>query len=412
VDDLAAATGTPAFVYSAARLRKNARALVDALRPPPPLRLRVAYSTKTAAEPGILELLAGEGLGAEVACRHELELARRAGFSGQDMILDGPAHTADLVARAVEVGVRAIKVDSLDQLRLVESAAGDRPVAVCLRLRAPRGRWLSGPAEGLARRFGIERRGLEEALRAVAASERLTLLGLAVHVGSQITDPAVYDQAVDLLARASLRATSIGLGPREINIGGGFPSPSLGSTSPVGMLRGLLGGGTSQVPPIERFGEVLRRGLATREIPSCVEDVVVEPGRSLASDAAVLLTRVVAAKGRWLFLDASRNFVPESLLFARRRFLAVRDATGERQRLFSLAGCTLSGGDVLEIGARLPASKPGDLMVMLDAGAYTLSRASRFTTVVPPAFLLGDDGELRPLRRKETGEDVADTANV
>ncbi|MBW2534931.1 MAG: alanine racemase, partial [Deltaproteobacteria bacterium] len=402
--------GTPVFVYSEGRFSENAAALVEALAPPPPRRLRVAYSTKTASEPGLLRALAAEGLGAEVACEHELEQALRAGFAPQDVIVDGPAHTAELVGRALSAGVRCIKVDSPDQLRLVERVAGDRPAPVCLRLRAPRSRWLSGPADGLSSRFGFAPGDLSTALAAISDSPRLELVGLAVHGGSQITGPEAYDPLLGLLADAARRSVAAGHRPAEINIGGGFPSPSLGSTSPLGMLRGLLAGGTTPVPPIERFGRVVRAGLAGREIPGCVEHLVVEPGRALVSDAAVLLTRVVAAKGRWLILDASRNFVPESLLFARRRFLAAR--RGGRPRLTNLAGCTLSGGDVLEMGARLPRLAAGDLLVMLDAGAYTLSRANRFTTTMPPAYAMADGGELRELRRRETAEDVADAADV
>ncbi len=122
-------------------------------------------------------------------------------------------------------------------------------------------------------------------------------------------------------------------------------------------------------------------------------------------DAAVLLTRVVAVKARWAFLDASRNFVPESLVFARRSFVPTR-ADGPL-RTWNLAGCTLSGGDVLALKVRLPRLARNDVLVMLDAGAYTVSKASRFSTCVPPAYAILESGSVTLVRPSEDDHEVA-----
>jgi len=355
----------------------------------------------------LLKLLAGMGTGAEVACRHELELALRAGFAPREVFLDGPAHTADIVARALESGVRFVKVDSLDQLKLVAEAAGDsREAGVCLRLKAPGSRWHGGPAEFMADRFGMGPDELKKALAHLAERPQLRFSGLAVHMGSQLTRPRAYREALKALAGAFSVAEDFKLEGGEADIGGGFPSPSLSSTSVGGLLRTWLLNSPGRVPPLEDFGEAVRDCLNGNSFPAGVTDLVVEPGRALVGNASILLTRVVAVKQGWLFLDASHNFVPESLLFASRRFLPASPGSGLPWPRTNLSGSTLSGGDVLALGSRLPPCSVGDTLVMMDAGAYTLSRANRFTTLVPPAFLLDPEGELQPLRKKEAAEDV------
>ena len=407
ISDLVETTGTPAFVFSESRLRANHELFQRAFRLPAPWKLRVAYSVKTAWEPRLLKLLARMGTGAEVACLHELELALRAGFAPEEIFLDGPAHTPEIVARAVERGVRFVKVDSLDQLKLVsEAAGGSGEAGVCLRLKAPGSRWHGGPAEFMADRFGMGPDDLKKALAHLANSPRLRFSGLAVHMGSQVIRPQAYREALKALAGAFSTAKEFKLEGKEADIGGGFPSPSLSSTSVGGLLRTWLLNSQGKVPPLEEFGDAVRDSLNGRSFPPGVTDLVVEPGRALVGNASILLTRVVAVKKGWLFLDASHNFVPESLLFATRRFLPVSPPSGLPWSRTNLSGSTLSGGDVLALGSRLPPCSVGDTLVMMDAGAYTLSRANRFTTLVPPAFLLDPAGELQPMRKKEAAEDV------
>jgi diaminopimelate decarboxylase len=403
VAELAEKTHTPAFVFSEDKLKANFEAFQSAFAPPAPWRLRIAYSVKTAWEPRLLALLAGLGAEAEVACEHELALATRAGFRPGDIYLDGPAHTREAVDRAVSGKARFVKVDSFDQLRLVCQVAGQ--AHVCLRIRLP-GSKLRGPAGMLEARFGMDEAELEQALSFLKDQPGMGLRGFAVHVGSQVTRPGEYAAGLKALARALSQASRRGFEPVEVNIGGGFPSPTLTPTSLGGILRAWMPGTDGGIPPVAAFGNAVVDALKSVELPPSVRELTLEPGRALVGNASVLLTRVVAAKKGWLVLDASHNFVPESLLFARRRFLPSNPDGDKPWSRVNLAGSTLSGGDVLALGARLPSCRAGDILVMMDAGAYTLSRANRFTTLVPPAFLLDGSGALTPLRRKETAEDV------
>lgn len=392
VEELAAATGTPSIVYREARIRENFRAFVDAWDFSP-LGTAVFYSAKTAPLPKILSLLAQWGARVEAACLHEVDLALDAGFGPEGILLDGPAHHQSTLSEALARGIRVFKVDSLDQARTLARAAEGAEVDVVVRLKARPSRWVQSPAEAMGSRFGLERRDLGALWALMRAHRGLTVAGLAVHVGSQVVGCGPYVRAARDLAGAAWEAWDLGFAPRWVDVGGGFPSPTLVSPSPAGMARTLVG--RRPIPPLASYASSLRRALVGK-VPPSVTHVVLEPGRVLVSNAAILLTRVMAVNGRWVFVDASRNFVPESLLFARRRFLASRHASSLTR--VNLAGCTLSGGDVLGMGLRLPRCSQGDLLVMTDAGAYTVSKASRFTTPLPAVYMLAVDGTLTSLQ--------------
>ena len=296
-----------------------------------------------------------------------------------------------------------MKVDSLDQLNAVAAGAQGMSLKVLLRVRSQSSRWFQSPAEGLISRFGMNVDELREACTMLHGHPTLHLGGFAIHVGSQVAGTQPYIRAVRTLVQLARDASQAGLGPTMIDVGGGFPSTTLRSPSVAGAMRRLLR--RAQTPPLGAYGAAIGSALRTERLPPGITTLVVEPGRVLVGPAAVLVTRVVAVKGQWVFVDASRNFVPESFLFAHRIFLPSRlGAPPVRQ---NLAGCTLSGGDVLALRAWLPRCTVGDVLVMLDAGAYTLSKASRFTTLMPAAYLIADDGRIELIRHRELPDETS-----
>lgn len=131
-----------------------------------------------------------------------------------------------------------------------------------------------------------------------------------------------------------------------------------------------------------------------------------EPGRSIAGNAGFLVTRVLAVDGHWLFLDASHNFLPESSLLFSRRIVHGEVPGGCEQRYYHLSGNTLNTADVVDLRRRLPVSRRGDLLVFCDAGAYSISRSSRYAGLCPAVYLLEEDGALRMIRRREDARDL------
>jgi diaminopimelate decarboxylase len=140
-----------------------------------------------------------------------------------------------------------------------------------------------------------------------------------------------------------------------------------------------------------------------------VPELTFEPGRAIVGSAAVLVTRVVAVRGRWAFLDASRNHLPESpLLFARRVLPVILSASAPR-RFQHLSGATLNTTDILDLARCLPPLQPGDLLALCDAGVYSLARASRYAGLTPAAYLVDKRGTVQCIRRAEGLADLTAT---
>jgi diaminopimelate decarboxylase len=138
-----------------------------------------------------------------------------------------------------------------------------------------------------------------------------------------------------------------------------------------------------------------------------VPSLAAEPGRSIVGNATVLVSTVTAVEGGWLFLDASRNFLGESPLLFSRQLLPLREPAQPRRRFVHLSGSTLNTMDVLDLRRRLPPMAAGDALAFCDAGAYTISRATRYAGMAPAVLLVGRDGAVRPIRRPEGVADLA-----
>jgi len=193
---------------------------------------------------------------------------------------------------------------------------------------------------------------------------------------------------------------------REVNLGGGIPSPTLRRIGPrqvLGRLRDRLASSSGN---LETFAS--RLGERFRELTSGLSEppvLAAEPGRSIVGDAAVLVTRVRAVRGSWLFLDASRNHLPESPVLFARRILPLSEGKGA-ERFWNLSGCTLNTLDVLDLHRRLPLLAPGDGLAFCDAGAYSISRASSYAGLSPAVHLLAADGTVRLARKAQGVEDL------
>ena len=400
--------GTPLFVISEAQLCANyerlCRGLGAATTDP-----RVRYCAKTNNEAGVLELLAARGAHALVSHPAELELALACGFPAANLAYQRPVVTEEDAEAVARAGVARVHVFAEADLARLEDAAQrhGRSLRVLLRIRNEAVSVLN-PLGFLSRRLGFTRAGALAAAERIAGSSRLRLGGINFYVGTQQESPRRYRvmlrQAAALAARIRERT---GLVVEEIDLGGGAPSPSLRRIRSANAWRRLLDtlGGVQSLEPLEAFARDLAgefRAAVEKEGLSPAPALGLEPGRSVVGNAGVLVTRVRARRGRWLFLDASHNFLAESLL------LFVRGVWPERQadpmaptRRFHLAGATLNTRDVLDLARRLPDTSPGDLLVLADAGAYSIARATRYAGLPPAVCLLREDGSWTTIRRAE-----------
>ncbi|HEX3130281.1 MAG TPA: hypothetical protein VH394_23295 [Thermoanaerobaculia bacterium] len=413
--DLAERLGTPFFLISAARLRANYRALERGLAAAGPATV-LRYCAKTNREAAVLEVMGA--LGSHLLASHAAEaaLAVRCGVPPERIAFARPVLTPEELDAALGLGVPLFHVHHPDDLpRLAEAVSRmgrmERRVRVSFRLRGAAG---LSPLGRLNRRLGLDAGEIVEAVRQAAASPFLEPAAVNFYLGTQQSSldgfTRVFRGVLDLVKRV---ASETGVALREVNLGGGIPSPTLRRIGPrqvIGRLRDPARPPRSPRPQATLEDFAARLGARFRELVEAADlaeppVLAAEPGRSIVGDAAVLVTRVRAVRGRWLFLDASRNHLPESPILFARRILPLVARPGP-ERFWNLSGCTLNTLDVLDLHRRLPALGPGDGLAFCDAGAYSISRASSYAGLPPAVYLLEEGGTVRLARRAGSVEDL------
>jgi diaminopimelate decarboxylase len=386
--ELAREFGTPLVVYDEATLRAQARAYREAA----PGAL-IAYGTKAFPSVAVLQLLAEEGLGADVSTVGELEFALRAGISGERLVIHGNNKEDELLQRSAEVGA-LIVLDSLDELERARTIGAKR----CLIRVTPgiEADTHEGIMTGhLGSKFGLPPDDAVEAIRRLPECA-----GLHVHVGSQLLHFGASLMTVTWIAdfAARLRA-ELNWTPRVIDLGGGLgarhvldePSFTIGE-----FVGGLL---TEHTRSWELHG-----------LPAV--QLVLEPGRSIVSRAGVTLYSVggvkqTSAATTFVTIDGGMSDNPRPAMYnARYTALLANRADEAPTETYAVAGKHCESSDVLIERVELPQPRRGDLLAVPVTGAYTLSMSSNYNAVLRPPAVLVADGKARVIRRRETLEDL------
>lgn len=346
---------TPPFLLvDRTRLRDNLRRLRAAFP-----GAEVFYAVKANPHPEILRVLAGEGCGFEISSDGELDLVEATGH-GVPLISSNPIKSPSFIRRAARSGVDAFAVDSVDELVKIAGAAPG--AAVYVRLLVDNG----GSEWPLARKYGVDP---NEALDLLVRADDLGLrpFGTTFHVGSQCRLSASWDLALAVSAEVWNEAGRRGLDLTFLSIGGGFPVQH-----------------TRAIPEIDEIGEVVRRSIADRFPPEA--RVMLEPGRAVVGDAALLGASVIGKARRggeeWVYLDVGVfNGLMETI--AGFSYEVSTLAGGSRSSVV-LAGPSCDSVDVIAESVALPELSVGDRVYFLNAGAYTLAYASHFNGWPPP----------------------------
>lgn len=386
--ELARQFGTPVVVYDEATLRAQARAYREAA----PGAL-IAYGTKAFPSVAVLQLLAEEGLGADVSTIGELEFALRAGISGERLVIHGNNKEDELLQRSAEVGA-LIVLDSLDELERARTIGAQR----CLIRVTPgiEADTHEGIMTGhLGSKFGLTPDDAVEAIRRLPGCA-----GLHVHVGSQLLHFGASLMTVTWIAdfAARLRA-ELDWTPQIVDLGGGLgarhvleePSFSIGE-----FVGGLLAEHT--------------RSWELQDLPAA--QLVLEPGRSIVSRAGVTLYSVggvkrTSAATTFVTIDGGMSDNPRPAMYnARYTALLANRADEVPTAAYSVAGKHCESSDVLIERVELPEPRRGDLLAVPVTGAYTLSMSSNYNAVLRPPAVLVADGTARLIRRRETIQDL------
>lgn len=378
--------GTPLYVYSAGVIGENCRAYRHAFK-----HSKICYAVKANSNIHILKRILSEDLGMDVVSRGEIECALRAKASPQEIIFSGVGKTDEELRRAIEVGVFCINVESDFEMARLDHLVKTIDSSVRLSIRINPNidvNTIPYIATGLyENKFGIAESALEQCLQIIKKNPRLQLIGVGCHLGSQICEVQPYRLAAKRLVELGSRLVDSGFSIQWIDCGGGLGVRYMDENPPS--IAEVAGAICEEVG--DRFG------------------VIVEPGRSIVAESAILVTGVLGIKEtpkrKFCVVDAGMNdFIRPSLYGATHSIVSVQQqkSTGR----FEVVGPVCETGDFLGTDVALGALKRGDLVALLGAGAYGMSMASNYNARLRPCEILVEGSNVKVIRQREQVSDL------
>lgn len=384
--------GSPAYLYSAAAIRRRYAALEAAFAELPH---RIHYAVKANSNLAVLRLLRDLGAGADIVSGGELERALRAGFAPASIVFSGVGKTDQELEAAVRAGV-SINLESAEELTALERVMGRMPAADPVRLgirvnpevSAETHPYITTGGRGI--KFGVPPEQVVDLARRIVANPRLTLHTIAMHLGSQLLDGGPFEHGAGVLLGIIDRLRALGIRTiAALDAGGGFgiryrDEEPLEPASVARLLAPMLGD----------------RGLT----------VHLEPGRYLVGSAGVLLTRVLFRKrsgGRdFVIVDASMTDLVRPSHY--QAYHAIVDVTARQRSAgpVDVVGPVCETGDFLALDRVLPDVETGEYLAVLCAGAYGASMASNYNTRLRAPEVIVDRGRHAVARRRETLDDL------
>jgi diaminopimelate decarboxylase len=383
LEALANTVGTPAYVYSTATLTRHYDLLADAVATHRTALgdALIAFAVKANSNLSVLATLARLGCGADTVSEGEIRRALKAGIPAGRIVFSGVGKTDAELAFAIETGVRQINVESaveLDRLIAVAASKGARPeIAIRVNPSVGAGGHARITTGGATDKFGVPADEAHALYARASLSPHVTPVGLACHIGSQITSLEPLEAAFRALRTMTLELRAAGLSVSRLDLGGGLGVPYHGQ---------------SDLPSIEAYVAMAARVLDGLEV-----EAAFEPGRLLAANAGVLLSRVIQVNERgdgrrFLVLDAGMNDLMRPALYdAFHDLVPVRPRGGE-PRHYDLVGPICESTDIFARDRRLPPMQAGDLVAFMGAGAYGAVLASEYNSrpLVPEVLVDGD----------------------
>jgi diaminopimelate decarboxylase len=385
--ELARQFGTPAYVVAEDDLRARARSFRSAMAARHD-DFDVLFASKAFPCTAVYRVMAEEDLGCDVAAGGELYLALRGGMDPARTYLHGNAKSDDELRAAREAGVGFVVIDSLDEIDRLAALVGDGPpqpvlVRVTPGIKPSTHDFIS--TGQLDSKFGLAPDDARAAIERAHASDALDLVGLHVHLGSQIFELEPFRRAVGALAALGDFST--------YNLGGGL---------------GVAYTSGDEPPSIEAYVDA-KVSAAHQELGTD-KRLLIEPGRSLVANAGVTLYSVVSVKrglSTYVAVDGGMSDNLRPMLYGSVYEATIADRVDEGGELCRVAGKHCESGDVLIHDVHLHHPAPGDVLVTPATGAYGHAMASNYNGVPRPPVILCRDGDARVVVRRETLEDLA-----
>ncbi|MGE0653080.1 MAG: diaminopimelate decarboxylase [Alphaproteobacteria bacterium] len=389
---IAEAVGTPAYVYSSATLESHYRAFADAFAGQ---AATICFAVKANSNQAVIRTLARLGAGADVLSEGEMRRALAAGVPAERIVFSGVGKSRDEIRLALEHGVGQINVESEPELDLISEVARSMSARAPIALRVnpdvdarTHEKITTGRKEN---KFGID------ILRAPAIYDRagqlpgIEVVGIAVHIGSQLTDLAPFRDAFGLVAELAEELRSRGHAIRRLDLGGGLGVPY-----------------RDEIPPTPaEYAAVVKAATGPLDV-----EVVLEPGRLIAANAGILLTRVLYVKAgdskTFVVVDAGMNdLIRPALYDAWHRIVPVAEPSPDAPETpVDVVGPVCETGDIFARDRALPVLHSGELLVLRSAGAYGAVMSSTYNSrpLVPEAMV--KDDSFAVIRPRQTIEQL------
>jgi diaminopimelate decarboxylase len=389
--EIAAAVGTPVYVYNAEAIRERYRSLDLALGGLPH---RICYAVKANGTLAVLRVLRELGAGADIVSAGEMSRALAAGFAPERVVFSGVGKAPAELRQAVRARLGHLNVESLEELQRLAGIAEEEALTVAVGIRVnpdvttETHPYISTGKSGI--KFGIPLDQVAEAAALIARHPRLELTTLAMHLGSQLSDTAPFQEGIRHLLElaAGLRAAGTTT-VRVIDIGGGL---------------GIRYDRERPMSP-QRFAEAVVPLLAPAGYT-----VYLEPGRFLVGSAGVLVTEVLYRKhsgGKdFVVVDAGMNDLVRPSHYQAYHEIVEVEAGDRAPARVDIVGPVCETGDFLALDRELPGVVPGDRLAVLGAGAYGFAMASNYNTRPRPPEVVVDGGRWWIARPRERVEDL------
>jgi diaminopimelate decarboxylase len=394
LSEIAEAVGTPFYCYSTATLTRHFRLFDEALEGMDHL---VCYAMKAASNQAILRTLAGLGAGMDVVSGGEYMRARAAGVPGERIVFSGVGKTRDEMRLALEGGIRQFNVESEPEMRALSEVAVSLGVTAPITVRVnpdvdakTHAKIATGKSEN---KFGIPISRARAVYAEAAALPGLEVIGIDVHIGSQLTELEPFRQAYRKVADLTEALRAEGHDIRRLDLGGGLGIPYTRS---------------NEAPPLPtESGALIRETLGHL---GC--EIEIEPGRLVAGNAGILVSRVIYVKegeGRdYLILDAAMNDLIRPAMYDAWHDIVpvVEPAPGVEQSAYDVVGPVCESGDTFAKGRMLPPLAEGDLVAFRSAGAYGAVMSSEYNTrpLIPEVLVHGR--EFAVIRARPTCDEM------
>ena len=392
--EIAAAVGTPFYCYSTATLTRHYQLFTEALSPLPHL---VCFAIKSLSNIAVLKTLGDLGAGMDVVSGGEYLRAKAAGVPGNRIVFSGVGKTRAEMRLVLEGGIRQFNLESEPELRALSAVASEMGVTAPITIRVnpdvdarTHEKIATGKKEN---KFGIPIDRAVAVYAEAAALPGIEVVGIDVHIGSQLTELEPFEQAFQKVADLTQTLRAAGHTIRRLDLGGGLGIPYTRS---------------NEAPPLPQdYAAMIKRTLGHLDC-----EIEIEPGRLISGNAGILVSSVIYVKqgeGRdFLILDAAMNdLVRPSMYDAYHDIIPVIEgAPGDPTRPFDIVGPVCETGDTFAKAREMPLLAAGDLVAFRSAGAYGAVMASEYNSrpLIPEVLVNGD--QFAVIRERPTFDEM------